>query len=341
MDERTLFDGFHEALEVEPRPGAYERMRFAMTNHPVALKRRPVLRIRWSKMGLRVAAVLAAAVLAVALGAAILVAHHGPVGSVPAGPDPNVKAYQAMIKSGYDAVAAGDSLSCGAVDDPACTTTVTTMVAPLNKWVSDLKSFQTPARFAALDGMLRRHLTDSITYQNAMLAAQKSKNATSFSFAFEGQFYERAWLDPAVGVIDGSSPRVAGSYHDALALARQHIDACVNQAPGPADIPCEQLYHADVCASVGVQACANDAHAMAAQIQSFLIGLLQNPAPGTLAAKDRKIQADLAQIDTDIIAITDALLNGDSAKTASAQSFYAADVRLTGSDIGVVVVGSA
>jgi len=67
MDERILFDQFHEALDVEPRPGAYERMRFAMTNQPVALKSRPVFRMRWSKMGIRVAAVLAAAVLAVAV----------------------------------------------------------------------------------------------------------------------------------------------------------------------------------------------------------------------------------------------------------------------------------
>ena len=31
MDEQILFDRFHEALETEPRPGAYERMRLAIT----------------------------------------------------------------------------------------------------------------------------------------------------------------------------------------------------------------------------------------------------------------------------------------------------------------------
>ncbi len=112
MDERTLFDRFHEALEIEPRPGAYERMRFAMTNHPVALKRRPALRIRWSRMGLRVAAVVAAGLIAIAFGAAILAGHRGPVGSVPAGQDPNVKAYQAMISSNYNALTNLDSLGC-------------------------------------------------------------------------------------------------------------------------------------------------------------------------------------------------------------------------------------
>jgi hypothetical protein len=336
MDEKTLFDQFHEALDVEPRPGAFERMRYAFTNYPDALKRRPVFPRRWSRMGLRVAAVLAAAVLAIALGAAILMVRHGPVGSAPAGPDPNVKAYQAMIKTDFDALAVPGSLSCSAVDDTGCEAYVSTGVPLLAKWVSDLKSFQTPARFAALDAMLRRHLTDAITYKNALLAAHKSGNVKDFTFAFDGAFYENEWLDPTVGVIAGTYPRVAGSYHDALALTRQHIDACVSQAPGPADLGCEHLYHPDVCANVGVQACAGDAYSAAAQIQSFLISLVQNPAPTSLPAKDRQIQTDLAQIDADIVAVTDGLLIGDSTKTTSAETLFVADLTHADNDIGVV-----
>jgi hypothetical protein len=338
MDERTLFDQFHEALDVEPRPGAYERMRYAFTSHPDASKRRPVFRTRWSKMGLRVAAVLAAAVIAVALGAAILAGHHGPLGSAPAG-DPNVKAYQAMIAADFDALAVSGSQTCGTVDDAGCQAWVTSVVPPHAKWLSDLKSFRTPARFAVLDGMLRLHLTDYINYENAMLAAHKSGNVRAFTFASEGAFYENEWLDPTVGVIAGSYPRVVGSYRDALAQARQHIDACVSQAPGPADLGCEHLYHPDVCANVGVQACASDADSAAAQIQTFLISLLQNPAPGALAAKDRRIQSDLAQIDADIVAVTDGLLSGDSAKTTSAETQFVADLTRADNDIGVI--GSA
>jgi hypothetical protein len=339
MDERILFDQFHEALDVEPRPGAYERMRYAMTNHPAALKSRPVFRTRWSKMGLRVAAVLAAAVMAIALGAAILATHHGPVGSAPAGNDPNVKAYQAMIKSDYDGLYNASSPTCGAVDDPGCEAAVTAALPPLNKWISDLKSFQTPARFAALDAMLRRHLADRIVYANAMLAAQKSKNVKSFDFASSGGFYEGEWIDPTVGTIDGSYPRVAGSYTDALAVAKQSLGACINQAPGPADIGCEQLYHPDECAKIGQQACANGAYAYAARIQIFLIGLLQNPAPTALAAKDRQIQTALTVLDADIIAVTEGLRSGDSAKTANAEASFVADLTLADNDIGVV--GSA
>jgi hypothetical protein len=86
MDEPTLFDRFHEALAMEPRPGAYERMRFAMINRPVALMRLPAFQMRWSKMGLRfTAAAIAAALIAIAVIGVFLVARHGPVGSVPAG----------------------------------------------------------------------------------------------------------------------------------------------------------------------------------------------------------------------------------------------------------------
>ena len=106
MDEQILFDRFHEALEMEPRPGAYERMRFAMTNRPIALKGRPAFRMRWSKMGLRIAAGVTAAVIVIAVAAAFIAAHRGPVGSAPAGQDPNVKAYRDMIALDYNAMAA-------------------------------------------------------------------------------------------------------------------------------------------------------------------------------------------------------------------------------------------
>jgi hypothetical protein len=86
MDERTLFDQFHEALEMEPRPGAYERMRFAMTNHPVAPKTWPAFQIRWSTMRLRITAAVAAGLIVIALIGVYLATRQGPVGSVPAGP---------------------------------------------------------------------------------------------------------------------------------------------------------------------------------------------------------------------------------------------------------------
>ena len=88
MDERFLFERFHEALDMEPRPGAYDRLRTSMKSQPVPPQRRPVFRMRWTKMGLRLTAAVAAVVIAIALVAAFLATHHAPVGIAPAGSDP-------------------------------------------------------------------------------------------------------------------------------------------------------------------------------------------------------------------------------------------------------------
>jgi len=83
MDERAVFDRFHDALELEPRPGAYERFRADFTNPSVAANRRPVFQLRFSRMGLRVAAALAVVAIAIALVAGY-VATHRSTSQVPA-----------------------------------------------------------------------------------------------------------------------------------------------------------------------------------------------------------------------------------------------------------------
>jgi hypothetical protein len=320
MDEQILFDRFHEALEMEPRPGAYERMRFAMTNRPVLLKRRPAFRMRWSKMGLRMAAGVTAAVIAIAVVAAFIVAHRGPVGSAPAGQDPNVKAYQAMISSDYDA-SANPNFRCNGVQDANCQTSVRVAIPLLQKWIVDLNSFQTPSRFVAIDGQLRAHLNQAIADLNALAAFQTAGNQNGFNLAIEAGTYERAWIDPTTFALEGAYPRVAGTYHDAFRLARQSLDACVNGTPAPADLGCAGL-RAAVCTAGFTQTCVSDLQTADTQLQMFLIALLQNPAPSALTIKTTQLQADLAKADTAVLAITDAVLRGDAAKVAAAELSY-------------------
>ena len=75
MEQENLFDRIHEALDAEPRPGAYERLRAALIKSPARAQRRPALQMRWSKMGFKLAAGLAVVALAIAISAAILVRH--------------------------------------------------------------------------------------------------------------------------------------------------------------------------------------------------------------------------------------------------------------------------
>jgi hypothetical protein len=321
MDEQILFDRFHEALDMEPRPGAFERMRFAMTNRPIVLKGRPAFRMRWSKMGLRIAAGLTAAVIVIAVAAAVIVAHRGPVGLAPAGQDPNVKAYRDMIALDYNAMSASTSNHCNTIQDTGCQAAVNAVIPTLQKWVSDLNSFRTPPRFVAVDGQLRRHLNQTIADGNAAVAFQKAGNENGFNLAMNAAFYERAWIDPATFALIGSYPRAAATYNDAWRLTRQSLSACINSGPPPAHLACPALL-AHVCAGAAAQICESNLQSADTQIQTLVIALLQNPAPSSLTAKNAQLQADLAQADTALLAATAALLRGDAAEVHAAESAY-------------------
>jgi hypothetical protein len=336
MDERILSDRFHEALEMEPRPGAYERMRFAMTNRPVVLKRRPAYRMRWSKMGLRIAAGLTAAVIVIAVAAAFIAAHRGLVGSAPAGQDPNVKAYRDMIALDYNTMAGSTSNHCNTIQDTGCEAGINNVISTLQKWVGDLNSFQkTPSQYVVIDGQLRRHLNQLIADGNAAVAFQKAGNDSGFNLAMNAGFYERAWIDPTMSAIVGSYPRVAATYNDAFRLTRQSLDACVNHKPAPADLACAALV-ANVCTGGDVPACESDVQSADTQIQTFLIALLQNPAPSSLSTKNAQLQADLAQADTALLATTDALLSGNAVMVGAGQNSYSGAIFAADADASAI-----
>jgi hypothetical protein len=114
--------------------------------------------------------------------------------------------------------------------------------------------------------------------------------------------------------------RLTGTRH-AIATSSgttESLDNCVNGTPGPADIACADITFQ--CQGIDDQACITDAHNAAAQLQTFLIGLQQNPARSKLAAQDRQVQGELDQADTNLITLTDALQCGDAAKVALAET---------------------
>jgi len=285
-------------------------------------------------MGLRIAAGLTAAVIVIALIAAFL-AHHTPVGNVPANQDPNVKAYRAMIISDYSTMAGSTSGApqCITIQTTGCQAALSRVIPTLQRWVSDLTTFRTPSRFAVIDGQLRRHLTEVMTEMNAAVAFQSANNQNGFDIAVNAIYYERAWIDPTTFAIEGTYPKVAGTYHDAISLARQSLDACVNSTPGPGDLGCHALSAGQACTGAAVQTCESDVQSAETQTQNFLIALLQNPASSALTTKDALLQADLAKADTALLAITDALLSADSAKADAGQSSYAVAIHAADADV--------
>lgn len=86
MEEEFLYDRIHDALDIEPPAGAYERLRASLTREPVRPHRWPPMQTRWSKMGFRFTAGVALVALAVAITAAIFALHSAPSNSAPAAP---------------------------------------------------------------------------------------------------------------------------------------------------------------------------------------------------------------------------------------------------------------
>lgn len=340
MDEQGLFERFHQALDVEPRPGAYERLRSEITSKPDALRRQPAFRMRVPEMGVRMAALLAVvAVLIMAMAAAFVATHHSPVGSVPAQPDPATRAYSALVQADYGRMTSATSpSSCVTILDPTCAASVAAANTAFQHWIDDLNGFgKTPAQFATIDGQLRRHLSQVIVDLNAVVAFQRANDGEGFALASSAAAYERAWVDPATFTIEGSYPKVSASYHDAVSLARLSLDACVKFAPSPADLGCTKVFDTPSCLSFGALNCEIYIQGAATELQTLLIGLLQNVPSSGLVAKDAQLRADLALADTDLLKLTVAVLDGNPELTVSGQQAFNAAIVAADNDSALIL----
>jgi Tol biopolymer transport system component len=88
MDERQIFDRIHAALDVQPPPGAIDRLETALARAAVRPQRRPAIVLKWPLTGRQLAAALLVVVLATAALGVYLVAHRALSLPVPAGPPP-------------------------------------------------------------------------------------------------------------------------------------------------------------------------------------------------------------------------------------------------------------
>ena len=319
MDERTLFDRFHEALDVEPRAGAYERLRTELISQPVALRRGPVFRVRFPKMAFRLSAALVAVLIAIALIATFIAVHNRAVGEVPAQPDQNLKTYEAMILRDYNAMNASTSSHCATVEDPGCAAALIPVKAALQKWIDDMANFPgTPAQLKAVDATLRAHLKDVITDADAELVYLKSGDAMHFNLAQGHAVFERAWVDPASFALEGAYQRVAASVSDAIARARYSVAGCLGHTPGPNEVACNRIVNRAVCWPGDESACEADVETVEAQIQLLLIGMAQNAAPSSKAADYAMVESDLTRADAAALDVHDAVLTGSLASLNAA-----------------------
>jgi photosystem II stability/assembly factor-like uncharacterized protein len=86
IDEREVFDRFHMALNVEPQPGAFDRLQAALTQRPVTSSRRTRFVPPAPRLGPRLAAGLVAVLLTLAVAGAFLALLLTAIRTTPAKP---------------------------------------------------------------------------------------------------------------------------------------------------------------------------------------------------------------------------------------------------------------
>jgi hypothetical protein len=306
MDEKILFDRMHKALDIEPPPGAYERMRIALAESPAKPHSWPVLRIGGSKMRFRLAAGLAVIALAAAIAAAFIVAHNATTASVPAGSGQTIQAYQNLVGVDGQNADATWSAPCDTTTHTGCQGDATRAIVALQRWLDDLNRSEPPARFLIVDAQLRLHISGSIAGLNALLAASKANDSNGMDRAYLLALDGRLWTDAVVPSIVSSKQVDAAAYVNSVEAGGNAMIACTacQILFGPTQIDCSQNQ---------ASTCQGLLDGSAGQVAGFQSALVASSAPAALSAADTHLQEDLAQADSALIAMRAALSTGDQA----------------------------
>jgi hypothetical protein len=310
MDERILFDRFHQALDVEPRAGAYDRLRIALAKKPVNPQRPAVFSMSWPKMGLRLAAVMTVVVLAIAAAAAFLAAHRVADNVGPADSGHAITAYKLAVSNANTKVQTlGASWSCnGGSQLAACEADASRMLPVANQFVDDLNRVRVPARFAIAHAQLRVHVAAQDLRTEALLAASQAHDAAAVDrelAAIQGET-GWAWVQAMVSSIVSSRQGTAATYVESVRGEKATLESCS---------ACQDLAGQNQYSCTGSQAstCQDLVTNIALEVKSFQDAVVRLTAPSSLTPKDNRLQRDLAQADTALIAMADALTAGDQA----------------------------
>ncbi len=306
MDDRTLFDRMHDALDIEPPAGAFERMRIALAKSPATPHGWPVFRMRGTKMGFRLAAGVTLLVLVGAIVAAYLAAHNATSSRVPAGSGQTVAAYQNLVNVDDQKAIATWSAPCDTSTHTGCRVDATGAIPALQNWLDDLNRSDPPARFLIVDAQLRLHLSASIAALNALLAASQTNDSSGMDRAYLLGLAGRAWTDTVVPSIVASKQVTAAVYVNSVHAAGATMIACTSCQilDGPTQIDCSQNQ---------APTCQDLLDSTAAPVAGFQSALAASSAPASQSAADTRLQQDLAQADSALVTMYAALSRGDQA----------------------------
>jgi hypothetical protein len=305
MDDRVMFDRMHDALDIEPPAGAYERMRVALATSPAQPHEWPVFRMKGSKMGFRLAAGLTLLVLVGGIVAAYLAAHNATTSRAPAGSGRTIAAYQSLVNVDDQNANATWSAPCDTSTHTGCQGDATRALVALHQWLDDLNRSEPPARFLVVDAQLRLHISGSISGLNALLAANQANDSNGIDRAYLLAVDGRVWIDTVVPSIVSSKQVTVATYTISVRAQSGSLTSCADcqVLTGQSQIDCAQ--NQDFC-----QTLLDGADLQVWSLQTTLVALA---APDSLSAKDTRIQQDLAQADSALIAMRASLPTGNQA----------------------------
>jgi hypothetical protein len=215
----------------------------------------------------------------------------------PAGPDPSVKHYQSMISVDLQRLQDAPEYTCTYIDDAHCLPQMALFSAALQQLLDDLDR-RPPARFAALDDLMRQHLFVAISEQNAFITAYEAKDPNWVNLPYD----DWSVMDFARDIV-ASSQGTTVRYTAEVRLDRAYLLACVL---------CQRLSQNQVtCQASQTPTCADEIAAVRLQVETFQGDLVRLYAPDAFNAKDGRLQADLAATNAALNAMASGLSAGD------------------------------
>jgi hypothetical protein len=265
-----------------------------LTKKPVRPFRWPALQTRWSKMSFRFAAGLAIIAIAVAAAAATVAIHNSTNNNSPAGSRISIQAYQRLVTSDRpnpNAVWA----SCDDTTHTGCLRSAQQSLPLLQKWLDDISRSEPPARFALVNAEMRAHLTQNITVLNDMVSDSEARNDAAMRRDYDLAVYGVDWTGVMVPAIAQSQLVTASTYQQLVGTQTHALDAC--------GVPCGFGGDSSRCATSSGLNCGDLFNQAAASFGGYQAALVQDAAPSSLAPLDARLQGDLAQADTVLLAM--------------------------------------
>lgn len=304
--ERQLRSQFVRALD-EALPGApwlesavAERLRGRRPSAVGAL---------WipGQRGIRlVAGVVIVAIAVAALGMAIsrgwLLGSH--ISPAPAHTTLSIAAYQGETARDWKAFDAANNFNCTSFSDTACLPAVARADIVTRQWLADLESYAPPGKFAALDELLRRHLTRVLADDAAFVAAFRAQDASGTGAASKLFVAELQAIDVIAEAVVFAFQAPVATYQSIVATDETSLHACVL---------CQSSTQPVTCRLDQTTGCADKVAEVRQLVERFQLDLVKHYAPDSFANLDARLQADLVTVDRQLAAMESALSSGDQA----------------------------